>query len=289
MWQWILAGVGLVLVVGAVYGLIRRRATPDQDLAKFLAGLTMEFHGLGPEYRVRGMVPGAMTVVLSLHGQEVAVPLDNVFHHYLQYPEQLPSLARQLVEEIEEVALEQPADRLFSDCAMQIMPQVCQQSWVEENAPVFGGGALVQRDLGPELRLCYVVDDPWAMVFVCREHLAQWGRTEDDLFHLACQNLRQRTGGLSIESAGVTRVHRGDGYDAARVLLLDPEEAEGLLVAMPERDSLWVGGQEDASSLEDLLRDQAGGRAAHPVSNRVYRVGAAGLEPVTAGESEPTG
>jgi len=71
---------------------------------------------------------------------------------------------------------------------------------------------------------------------VCRAHLKFWERTEEDVFHLANQNLRRiSTADMPVPSTtdGPVRVGEGDGYDAARVLLLDPDKARGLLIAIP--------------------------------------------------------
>ena len=77
-------------------------------------------------------------------------------------------------------------------------------------------------------------------------------------------------------------VRTGDGYDAARVLLLDPERIDGLLVALPERDCLWVGEApgEQLARLMELNAEQSA-RSAHPVSPHLYRLRSGQLEPVT--------
>ncbi|MBL8754094.1 MAG: hypothetical protein JNK15_12410 [Planctomycetes bacterium] len=63
----------------------------------------------------------------------------------------------------------------------------------------------------------------------------------------------------------------GDGYDAARALLLEPKE--GLLLAIPDRDTLWVG-PEAGQNLAQLMAttEDIANHATHPVSDRVYRV-----------------
>jgi hypothetical protein len=287
MWEWIV--IASLLVAGVVTWLVRNRATPDRDLDEFCESLTDEICRSGPEYGVRGFVPGTFTMVVSVKGQEVPVPLDNLFRHYLLYPEQIGTLARQLLSEIEEVGLEHPEDRLFSDSAMQILPQVCRRDWVFENAPAFGDGALVHRELGPDLLLCYVVDDPWSVVFICQAHLRCWGRSEDDLFHLASRNLRritERDVQLPDAKDGPVRIHTGDGYDAARVLLLDPDDASDLLVAMPEQETLYLGREADLESLESMLRLTDNERIEHPVSTELFRFEDQHLVPVGGEDRE---
>jgi uncharacterized protein YtpQ (UPF0354 family) len=128
----------------------------------------------------------------------------------------------------------------------------------------------------------YVIDDPHTMVFVTRRHLAQWGKKEEDVFHLALGNLRrlgQATVGHLASAPQSLLLQTGDGYDAARVLLL--EQTEGLLVAIPDRDLLWVGpeqGQDLATLMataSNVARD-----APHPVSSEVFRFRNGQLEPL---------
>jgi len=118
------------------------------------------------------------------------------------------------------------------------------------------------------------------MVFVCREHLRRWRKNEDDLHNLALQNLARSGGTITANDHEPVVVRSGDGFDAARVLLL--EEAEGLLVAIPDRDTLWVG-PESGTSLENLMATtaQIAERAAHPVSPSVWRVKDGRLAPAT--------
>ncbi|MCA8958446.1 MAG: hypothetical protein KDC87_20375 [Planctomycetes bacterium] len=245
------------------------RPPPGHERAEFVRALRAE---LGEECPVRGLVPGTFTLVLQVHGQEVPVPLDNMYRHWASFPDQLAPLVRQLLREIEEVALERPEDHAFVDVATRILPQVCRRSWLAERAPVFGDSAIPHRELGPDLVVCYVLDDPWSAVFVCQAHLRQWGRTEADLYHLALQNLR-RTSHLDapLPDSGPVQVQHGDGYDAARVLLLAQRDpARDLLVAMPSRETLLVGGVEDRAGLEALM--SADPRPRMPVSADIYRL-----------------
>ena len=230
-------------------------------------------------------------MVVSVHGQEVPVPLDNIFRHYLLYPEQIESLVRQLLGEIEEAGLERPEDRTFSDSAMNILPQICRKDWVFENAPAFGDGALVHREFGPELLLCYVIDDHWSVVFVCNAHLRCWGRTEEDLFHLAKRNLHQLAGSeVPVPQADGEPVllRTGDGFDAARVLLLDSEKVEGLLVAVPERDVRWLAASSPGEDLATLMHknQEQSHQAAHPISPHLYRMSSGHLVPVTGSDKK---
>jgi hypothetical protein len=284
MWTWILV-VGALLCGGAAWALRRHVAVdPTEDLSAFIDRLAAQIALHGDDYQVRGMVPGTFTMVISVNGQEVPVPLDNVHRHFLTFPDQLPLLVGQLLKEIEEVGLESPADHMFVDAAMRILPQICPLTWVFANAPAFGDSAIVHRPFGPDLAICYVIDDPWSVVFVCQAHLRAWRRSEADVFHLANQNLRRLSEAdlpLPDVESGPVRVPSADGYAAARVLLIDPERAGDLLIAMPARDALYLGRTADQQQLERLMA-AAGQRSGHPVSTGLYRLENQQLVPVSA-------
>ena len=141
----------------------------------------------------------------------------------------------------------------------------------------------MQQPLNDDLVTVYVIDDPHCMVFVCREHLRRWRKSEADVHNLALANLQRLGGdGLLAETVGKEPVvlQSGDGFDAARVLLL--EQAEGLLVAIPDRDTLWVG-PAHGQNLEQLMAttEAIAQQASHPVSSQLYRVTDGRLAPVS--------
>ena len=108
------------------------------------------------------------------------------------------------------------------------------------------------------------------------------GKSAEDLHNLALANLaRLGRNGLDEASAEAVLLQSGDGFDASRVLLL--EQQEGLLVAVPDRDTLWAG-PEDGQNLESLMSatEDIADRAAHPISGKVFRVRDGRLEPVEA-------
>ena len=83
-------------------------------------------------------------------------------------------------------------------------------------------------------------------------------------------------------------VRTGDGFDAARVLLLDRDKIDGLLIGLPERDMLWLGAGEQRGlhGLMTLNAKQAR-RATHPLSPTLYRMTDGELVPVTGSGSGP--
>ena len=85
---------------------------------------------------------------------------------------------------------------------------------------------------------------------------------------------------------GPVRIHTGDGYDAARVLLLDSDDASDLLVAMPEQETLYLGREADLESLESMLRLTDNERIEHPVSTELFRFEDQHLVPVGGEDRE---
>ncbi len=85
--------------------------------------------------------------------------------------------------------------------------------------------------------------------------------------------------GLRDASTGPVLLQSGDGFDASRLLLLLQEE--GLLVAIPERDTLWIG-PEEGQNLEQLMAvtEQISDRSQYPVSPSLFRVKDGRLQPV---------
>ena len=139
----------------------------------------------------------------------------------------------------------------------------------------------MHRPLGADLAVCYVIDDPSCMVFVCQAHLRQWRKNEEAVWQIAYRNLQRRARVPLPAEGGPVLVRTGDGYDASRLLLLG-QEAEGLLVAVPDRDVLWLCSEQEAALGELCARNADWNRtAAHPVSPHLYRVRGGELETVT--------
>lgn len=278
----------LSVATAATFHLIRRRYRPvavPAEVRTFLRSLEETLRALHPEVHVRGMLPGRFVMVLEVEGQDVPVPLHQLFRHASTFPEALPQMVDTLLREIAAGGLTRISEHRFDEVATRILPQVRSTGWVAARSHGFGDDALIRRPFADDLSVCYVIDDPWSMVFVCQAHLRMWGVDAEAVHRLATQNLR-RIGGEHLpvpgpqEDAVVLRT--GDGYDATRVLLLDPERAEGLLVALPERDTLWLGSAQQASlsTLMQLNREQSEG-SPYPVSSTLYRLRDGRLQPVS--------
>jgi uncharacterized protein YtpQ (UPF0354 family) len=275
---WILLSVGLAVVHYRVRSI---EAAMPPEVEEFLIRFETVLARRHPAVDYLGLLPGRFACLLRIDGQETPIDLENPFRHALAFPDAIEQTIDRLVQEIQEVGLDRVTDHDFAAVATSILPQVRSREWLDRHGR-FGDGGLVSRVLADQLIVVYVIDDPHSMVFVTRRHLAQWRKEENEVFHLAVGNLR-RLGNPSLERIGSASapllLQTGDGYDAARVLLL--EQAEGLLVAMPDRDVLWVGpeqGQDLATLMattSDIARD-----AAHPVSGELFRFRNGRLEPL---------
>jgi len=293
MWLWLLLGWCAAAVgVAALHHRLRRgQSSMPAEVEEFLVRFETELAKC-QEAEYLGLLPGQFTGLLRVGGQETPVPLLGLYHQMEAAPERFALLVTQLVDEIRAIGLNRLEDHQFGGVAMSILPQVRSRSWVAEQG-AFGDGALLQRPLGSDLAVVYVIDDEHSMVFVCRAHLRQWGCSVEDLHMLALGNLGRLGGAEQLRQMARTDsvlVQTGDGYDAARVLLL--EEFEGLLVAMPDRDTLWIGREPGADGvarrpdrqLAALVAAAASmARAApHPISDRIYRLKNGVPEPVNA-------
>ncbi len=279
MWALLGAWIALSLMAIAAFHRMRSRhrgvAIPPEVQA-FVQRLENELRTQHPHVELRGMIPGRFAAVLAMRGQELPVSLHQLYRRCAAFPDCFAATVSRFLDELETGALERTSDHLFADVATLVLPQIRGTDWVREQGAVFGDAALVHRPLTDDLAICYVVDEPWCMTFVCRAHLRQWGKTEEDLFHLATRNLHRLAGhDLPVPSAQDDPVllRTGDGFDAARILLLDPDKVDGLLVAVPERDVLWLG-SESAEDLPQLMAKtvEQSERSAHPVSPHVYRM-----------------
>ncbi|MCZ6542303.1 MAG: DUF1444 family protein, partial [Planctomycetota bacterium] len=288
MEAWLAAAwIGLVALTAVVWLRVRRRTwrVPAEYL-DFVARLQHELASNHPDVGFRGWVPARFAVVLVVDGQETPVPLQPLYQQLEAFPDVFGELVDRLVREIRAIGLDEPTHHEFSDVATSILPQVKGIDWLRECAPAFGDSSLVHRELSTDLAICYVIDDSWSMVYVTQAHLRHWARSEDDIYHLATRNLlRLGEAQLPLPEVGEDPVivRTGDGYDAARVLLLDPEQVEGLLVGVPDRDLLWLGaGDIEAESLAQLMHLNAEQRdeSSHPISGTLYRMHNGELLPI---------
>jgi hypothetical protein len=100
---------------------------------------------------------------------------------------------------------------------------------------------------GTGLEINLVVDFPHGMVYVTGPMLARSRKNAEDLLDVALENLRDATPSDYFERASdeldIYIGHLGDGYDAARALLVEelmPDAPAGFWVAIPSREELAV-------------------------------------------------
>jgi len=283
MWLWVSAAwAALAIAVAVVHRRWRRIAPqPAPEVAAFLLRLETELSTTQPEVRFLGSLPDRFACLLGVDGQETVVSLHDLFRHAEARPDGFTRLVKSLVEDIREVGLDRVGDVDFAAAAPLVLPQIRSRSWLDQRG-TFGDSGLVHTALADELVTVYVIDDANSMVFVCREHLRRWRKEPADLHNLALANLSRRGEPMPDAPAGAgVVVQSGDGFDAARVLLLG--KRDGLLVAIPERDTLWVG-PEAGQDLERLMAttEAIAAHSAHPVSAQVFRVTGGQLEAVPA-------
>lgn len=278
---WIVGWCVLAVVVAIAHHRMRQRSGPyPPEVAAFMLRFETELAESHPSVAFLGLVPERFACLLRVEGQETVVGLHEAYRHAEAFPDEFTRMVANLLGEVREIGLGRVSDVDFATAATSLMPQVRSKLWLAQQGS-FGDSGLVHRAMNDDLVVVYVIDAPSTMVFVCREHLRRWRKSVDDLHHLAVGNLvRRGVAGLPKGGvAGPTVLHSGDGYDATRVLLLEAQE--GLLVAMPDRDTLWVGPEQGQDLAQLMATTEAiAEQAAHPVSPQVYRLTDGQLAPL---------
>jgi hypothetical protein len=134
---------------------------------------------------------------------------------------------------------------------------------------------------GTGLEINLVIDYPHTMAYVTDEMLQKTGKAGEDLLDLALANLKADTPADFFERVSegldIHVGHCGDGYDAARALLVEdllPESPLGFWVAIPSREEV-VAWPVSLAALEriDVLKLFAQGSYqdhAYPVADEVF-------------------
>ncbi|MFM1872801.1 MAG: hypothetical protein RL398_2223, partial [Planctomycetota bacterium] len=235
---WLWATLGWLAASAGAAALFHRLKAADgavpSGVRSFVLGLENELAKNHPGVEFVELLPDRFACLLSVDGQQTPVSLHRLHEQAAAAPDTLPALVAQLVADLREVALDRVEDLDFARAAELLLPQVRSRSWIEERGR-FGDSGMVSRPLGEELAVVYVLDHDSSMVFVCRAHLQRWRKTAEDLHNLAVANLAKR-GDPRVDAATAKSqpfvLQTGDGYDAARVLLL--RGCDDLLVAMPD-------------------------------------------------------
>lgn len=286
MWTWIatawLAAAGVALYAHARLrrGLV---AVPPHDAA-FLLRFENELARCHREVGFLGLLPDRLACLLCVDGQETVVSLHGLRQFADAPGDEFTRRVATLLGEVRDVGLHR-VDGLggdFTDACRNLLPQVRTRAWLEEHG-AFGDSGLVHRPLADGLVVVYVIEDGADLVFVCRRHLQRWRRSESDLYSLACANLAATGEPMpaALPDEGLL-LRSGDGFDAARVLLLLDAAIE-LVVALPDRDTLFVGDPQriDVGRVGSAVAAVAA-NAPHPVSDSLYRLSDGRLEPVAS-------
>ncbi|MEZ6038307.1 MAG: DUF1444 family protein [Planctomycetota bacterium] len=283
MWLWLALGWSALAVVVVWLHRRLRTLTPayPSEVRTFVLQLESELARGHGDVQFLGMLPGRFACLLRVDGQETPVGLYEAFRHVEAFPDAVDKVVSRLLADVREVGLDRADALEFAAAAPLLLPQVRSREWLEEQG-TFGDSGLVYTPINEQLVAVYVVDDSSCMVFVCRRHLERWRKRVSDVHNLALTNLaRLSEERLEVGENDSVRLQSGDGFDASRLLLLDQQE--GLLVAIPDRDTLWVG-HDQGQSLERLMAvtEELAESSQHPVSGQVFRVTDGRLEPVTA-------
>jgi hypothetical protein len=129
---------------------------------------------------------------------------------------------------------------------------------------------LYVRDFGGGLITAYVQDEGWRFNVIPRGRVAGWDASPGTVHSVARSNLYHRQA-VDHRAAEVTF---GDGYDAARAILVDDVfydriGSDGCDLAVPGRDLLFVGAP--GRPLDRAVIVQAYQSAKYPISPEIFR------------------
>ncbi len=182
------------------------------------------------------------------HGRSVVSELEHFYNAYRRAPAQLKSILESLEGAVRSFAPDR-GPQLWDELEDRIYPMLKPVEMLaevaERNLP-----QLIYRPFMADMIVCYVIDEPDSVAFVNEEHLKVWGVMETTLYTRAVDNLRTKTlkpGTAQVigEGADMLFIYATlDGYDAARILLLDIMNEWAhiipgrLVIGIPNRDFL---------------------------------------------------
>lgn len=125
---------------------------------------------------------------------------------------------------------------------------------------------LYVRELGGGMIAAYVQDEGWRFNYLPRGRIAAWDASPDTVHSIGRSNLYHR----AALDHRAREVALGDGYDAARALLMDDVfydrgGPDGIEVAVPGRDLVLIGPDLEPASVE-----RAYAAARYPISPEVF-------------------
>jgi hypothetical protein len=128
---------------------------------------------------------------------------------------------------------------------------------------------LYRRDFGGGLMTAYVQDEGWKFNYIPNGRVTQWDASPDTVHSVARSNLYHRAA-LDYKTVEVAL---GDGYDAARGILVDDVFFDrigesGCEIAMPGRDVLLVG--QRGTAIDHSIVAQAYAGSKYPISPEIF-------------------
>lgn len=134
------------------------------------------------------------------------------------------------------------------------------------------------RPLGEFLGIGLVYDLPSSMMQIQKHSLEEWKVTFEEVYEVACENLREVTKHvLKQEAPGVWSSPWRDNYDPSRMLLIDyirhhPTVGDPV-VMVPNRDTLLLTGSKDARGLAKLVElGEAAYEHPRPITGIAFRL-----------------
>ncbi|MBA3469694.1 MAG: DUF1444 family protein [Herpetosiphonaceae bacterium] len=197
---------------------------------------------------VEELIRDGLEIRFRWHGRSVVSELEHFYNAYRRAPAQLESILESLEGAVRSFAPDR-GPQLWDELEDRIYPMLKPVEMLaevaERNLP-----QLIYRPFMSDMIVCYVIDEPDSVAFVNEEHLKVWGVMETTLYTRAVDNLRTKTlkpGTAEVTGDGAEMLFiyaTLDGYDAARILLLDimnewSQIIPGhLVIGIPNRDFL---------------------------------------------------
>jgi uncharacterized protein YtpQ (UPF0354 family) len=303
-WRWWTLQRGSIAVVVSVNGSPEALDAGREDFDRFVRGVRVsdnpplspaEFTEVAVEAYAEALDEERPTIVRPLDlqaGSGAVIRLENAYAAYLDAREDSPEVqARDVLLQVFEMLWGQDSENIgeFDDISNMLYPVVRPWGFTRETNVDVVRRPLVQD----ELETLIALDTGRTLRFVSTEDLARWeGRTEEDLFFYARENLMALSEALELqvlagpdEKPKAVIIATGDSHDASRVTLpslhakLSELLGENMLVGIPNRDFLIVVDADDdelVSNVSAQVKVDAESRP-YPISGRMFRLTADGL------------
>ncbi len=187
-----------------------------------------------------GVSREALTIKISRSGYKGVVELRNIYQAYLlESPGAAEKMLRAFVKDLQSSLAE--ADKARSELSGAQSLELLRPMLKRESA---SGEGELKTPFGPEVSVVYAVDLPTAWRFVDRDTAASWSMSQEEIHARAVDNLLEQTRALEPVvlpgSPSIRMYQTGDGFDAARALILDRlhPEAQAFTFTAPNRDQL---------------------------------------------------